>query len=511
MPAGSFPLRFRTQEQFAALRDLLRAAEYTESSVCRRLGIDSFLELSKVMPGRILTAELAGPLDALIRLFLECEPMTRSEIESWLGVSAFTLLCELDLLRPDAAHPEQCISPVGLHPTQSLYLVCDRGGELASLAEDVVYPAILENTQYFLGLLPATPCRTFLDLGTGTGVAALMAASRYAEHAWACDITERSVHFSEFNRRLNGLENVTVARGDLYEPVEGRMFDRIVTHPPYVPVASSTCVFRDGGQDGEQIVRRIIEGLPRFLSPGGRFYCQTLASDREEDLLEERIRKWLGEREAEFDLALITETAREPADFIGRAMQKGTHRREELEYWSTVFRELKVKFLVYGCILIQRKQEDRAPFTVRVQKGPHSGLMETEWLLNLHTAAWKAGARLLDSRPSKSDHLHLAVLHSVRDGELVPEEFMFRVTHPFEGECKCAAWIAALVGRCDGETSGWSLFEDLKQAGTIHPESSADEFALVLRALVSAGYLEIEPFGVPSVRKDERSFRASFP
>ena len=78
-------------------------------------------------------------------------------------------------------------------------------------------------------------------------------------------------------------------------------------------------------------MRRIIEGLPRFLSPGGRFYCQTLASDREEDLLEERIRKWLGEREAEFDLALITETAREPADFIGRAMQKGTHRREELE------------------------------------------------------------------------------------------------------------------------------------------------------------------------------------
>jgi methylase of polypeptide subunit release factors len=247
VPAGLFPLQFGTQEQFAALRDLLRAAEYTESSVCRRLGIDSFMELSKVMPGRILTAELAGPLDALIRLFLECEPMTRLEIESWLGASAFTLLGELDLLRPDAAHGERCISPVGLHPTQSLYLVCDRGGELASLAEDVVYPAILENTQYFLGLLPATPCRAFLDLGTGTGVAALMAASRYAEHAWACDITERSVHFSEFNRRLNGLDNVTVARGDLYEPVEGLMFDRIVTHPPYVPVASSTCIFRDGG------------------------------------------------------------------------------------------------------------------------------------------------------------------------------------------------------------------------------------------------------------------------
>ena len=42
---------------------------------------------------------------------------------------------------------------------------------------------------------------------------------------------------------------------------------------------------------------------------------------------------------------VIAETARPPADFVGRAMQKGTHRVEELLYWNRLFRELKVRYL----------------------------------------------------------------------------------------------------------------------------------------------------------------------
>ena len=71
----------------------------------------------------------------------------------------------------------------------------------------------------------------------------------------------------------------------MYEPVAGLEFDRIVTHPPYVPVSKPTHVFRDGGDDGELILRRAIEGLPRApcsrrkvlradtdLGSGGRFH-----------------------------------------------------------------------------------------------------------------------------------------------------------------------------------------------------------------------------------------------
>src|SRR5207245_1035784 len=160
---------------------------------------------------------------------------------------------------------------------RGLYIVSDRSrpeeGVEGQPPEDFVYPAIVPNTELLLELAPCQPCDAFLDLCSGTAIAALVAAKSGARQAWAFDITGRSTHFAEFNRRLNGIANMTPATGDLYEPAGDLTFDRIVAHPPYVPVYRPQLIFDSGGHDGEQIVRRIIEGLPRYLRPGGRFYA----------------------------------------------------------------------------------------------------------------------------------------------------------------------------------------------------------------------------------------------
>lgn len=70
----------------------------------------------------------------------------------------------------------------------------------------------------------------------------------------------------------------------------------IVAHPPYIPDGANKLLFRDGGEDGEQIFRRIVQGLPQYLKPGGRFYCVTTATDRENESLQDRVRGWLGEK-----------------------------------------------------------------------------------------------------------------------------------------------------------------------------------------------------------------------
>src|ERR1017187_11025104 len=97
------------------------------------------------------------------------------------------------------------------------------------MTADAVYPAGIDNTVAFMATLPETPCEALIDIGTGTGIAALDGA-RLARHAWGTDIAARSVQFADFNRRLNGIENACVLMGDLYAPVEGLTFDRIVTH-----------------------------------------------------------------------------------------------------------------------------------------------------------------------------------------------------------------------------------------------------------------------------------------
>jgi hypothetical protein len=276
------------------------------------------------------------------------------------------------------------------------------------------------------------------------------------------------------------------------------MFDRIVTHPPYVPAPQPAYIFRDGGADGEQIVRRAIEGLPERLAPGGRFYAQTLVSDRKDAPAEQRIRSWLGEGGGSFDVAVIAETARQPSDFLGRAMQKGQHRPEELAFWAKTYRELEVTHLVYGCIFIQRHEAPRDTFTVRLQKGPRSGTAEAEWAIRWHTAAARPEwvETILRSPLALSPELTVAVLHNVAAGRLAPIEHLLRVNYPFEAECRCPAWVARLLMECDGRSSS-EILHSLKANGVVEPDTPEPDFAEVLRVLLASGFLETPEFPIP--------------
>ena len=80
-------------------------------------------------------------------------------------------------------------------------------------------------------------------------------------------------------------------------------------------------LFRDGGEDGEQVLRGVIEGLPRHLRSGGRCCCQTMATDREGNSFEQRIRGWLGEQEREFDVILVASSIRSKGEFLQDARQ----------------------------------------------------------------------------------------------------------------------------------------------------------------------------------------------
>jgi methylase of polypeptide subunit release factors len=118
--------------------------------------------------------------------------------------------------------------------------------------------------------------KRFLDLGTGSGLFALRAASTHDE-AIGVDITARSVTFAQFNQRLNGLTNTRFVQGDLYAPVTG-VFDVIVSNPPYVPHVDEPDVKRptyyQGGRNGDLITREVLAGLETHLVDGG--YCNIL-------------------------------------------------------------------------------------------------------------------------------------------------------------------------------------------------------------------------------------------
>ena len=122
-----------------------------------------------------------------------------------------------------------------------------------------------------------------LDLCTGSGcVAITLARQRPTATVLATDLSDDALAVARDNALRLGAYTVSFGRGDLFAAVpEGcGPFDVIVSNPPYIPSAEVETLDRDirdfeprlaldGGPDGLALVRRIVEGAPARLAPGG--------------------------------------------------------------------------------------------------------------------------------------------------------------------------------------------------------------------------------------------------
>jgi release factor glutamine methyltransferase len=77
---------------------------------------------------------------------------------------------------------------------------------------------------------------TVLDVCTGSGAIAVVAALAGARSVTAVDVSARAVLGVRIGARLNGVR-VEALRGDLLDAVAGRRLDVIVSNPPYLPSA----------------------------------------------------------------------------------------------------------------------------------------------------------------------------------------------------------------------------------------------------------------------------------
>ncbi len=140
--------------------------------------------------------------------------------------------------------------------------------------------------------VPAGP--RVLDLCTGTGCIALsIAGERSGTFVVATDISDRAVSLATRNRDALGLmDAVEILESDLASSVSDELmgtFSVLVSNPPYIPTGvlpvlpQEVAGFEprlalDGGADGLDIFRRILELAPRALAPGG-WLCVELFED----------------------------------------------------------------------------------------------------------------------------------------------------------------------------------------------------------------------------------------
>jgi ribosomal protein L3 glutamine methyltransferase len=124
-----------------------------------------------------------------------------------------------------------------------------------------------------------------LDLCTGNGsLAVLLALSCPDIHVSACDISAPALAVAARNLDRHGLSaHIELFHGDLWSPLpdpnDENRFDLIICNPPYVNAASMRALPAEyhaeptlalaGGEDGMDLIRKIIANAPDYLSERG--------------------------------------------------------------------------------------------------------------------------------------------------------------------------------------------------------------------------------------------------
>ncbi len=490
------PLEFGTPEQFSSLRKLLDASGYTTETVCDRLGLSTMFELESLDEGPMSVEEIRDTADVLIWLFLGGKPLDRARVGRFLADAEIETFTQLGLLEAGPSDTD-LQSSVLLYPMKSVYLVSDLAvnrldGTPISFA-DSVYPPFTISAGWFLSMLPRTPCENFLELCGGTGVAALLMADSAAQ-SWSVDITERSTVFAKFNAALNDTPRFRAIQGDLYATVGDETFDRIVAHPPYMPAMENTWIFRDGGPDGEDIVRGIMKGLRAHLRPGGYLYLTAILSDREDAPVETRIRDMLGPDENLFDVAVIHAKAFHPMVHYGAALWRGTATAAEIELQLSHLRSLGIRQMVLCSVVVRRPEMPRSVFTTRRIAGPGCDADALEWLLSWEADAAEPGIeqRLADAVPRPLDSSELLVSHKLEAGDWKPVRLELRTDSPFQQHVPCGAWVAEFLRRCDGKRSAVSILKNMKEEGAVPGNAPGDDFLQMVKGLAASGFLRYD-------------------
>jgi release factor glutamine methyltransferase len=145
--------------------------------------------------------------------------------------------------------------------------------EIWVVVDDGVYePA--DDTFMLCANLQISPTETVLEIGTGCGLVAIVAAKAGATVV-ATDKLNAAVENARKNVTLHKCESrVEIRQGDLFEPISTEeTFSLLLFNPPYLPGTKEDPAFDpawSGGNKGFEVTERFLDQCIQYLEPDGR-------------------------------------------------------------------------------------------------------------------------------------------------------------------------------------------------------------------------------------------------
>lgn len=255
----------------ATIAGELARCGYTQANCALRLGVFPRLGVNFwPLLRKQWTPNENDPIDTLLELFIDGREVPTGQLLRHVSAAFVDALIETRLVESNGALLQ---SKLCLFPCHGKYIVTDRAAKNTAINQ-VMW---LWGESFLLGgLVKRTPRRRAIDLGTGSGVHAIL-ASAHCGKVVAVDINPRALQFARFNAALNGATNIDFVMSDLFNAVEGS-FDLLLANPPYLPDAAAQPGdnFWSGGADGSTILRRIVQAIPTRLDPDGAAHLVAL-------------------------------------------------------------------------------------------------------------------------------------------------------------------------------------------------------------------------------------------
>jgi ribosomal protein L3 glutamine methyltransferase len=143
----------------------------------------------------------------------------------------------------------------------------------------------------FAPWVDAGQVRRVLDIGTGSGCIAIACALRFPQaEVDAVDLSADALAVARRNVERHGVgSRLQLYQGDVYAPLPERLYELIVSNPPYVSDAEMAALPHEyrhepdmalrAGADGLDVVRRILRGADARLAAGGALVVEVGDSD----------------------------------------------------------------------------------------------------------------------------------------------------------------------------------------------------------------------------------------
>jgi methylase of polypeptide subunit release factors len=477
----------------AELGQILVTAGYSGEGVRAALGTTGeVLSRSGDIPLHIRRLDRVEPLGTLVKLLVLDVPVATDSARRAFAPLPLERVERLGLVAVGTGEVQAAVRVV---PHDDLLIASDRRVPMGQ-ADRPDHVAGVHGPSLTLSRLTVRRhVDTALDVGTGCGILAILAAG-HSDRVVATDVNPRALAFAAFNAQLNGVENIEFREGSFFEPVHGERFGLVVCNPPYVISPETAYLFRDSDMIEDAVSRDVVRQVPDQLEEGA--FAQMLVSwlVGPDGDWSAPLRSWI--EGSGCDAWLLHHGTDDPLTHTGNWLRYELGHDQAsytaaIDRWLAYFERLGIEQIAVGAVILRRRSASRN--WVRADELPADRLRRaSEHILRVFAAQDYLDEltdenALLGERLALAEPARLTQRTVYGDGEWTTEELALSLEDGLGFRASLDPMVAAMLTKLDGRLTLAEVAADLARVEGTSRATTEQALLPVAREMLGAGFL----------------------